>query len=239
MKNKRGSHVGFVVSFVIFITFLVFLYAVLQPTVTRDRSKSYVLDYLALNLINASTSEVTTVTVLVSETNKPCVNLQNIGESIIPSNLRDNLIIRDSSGTSLEYQEQGQGILVGVGDGFSGIITIYYSEDIINAPGDLGGCDPHSDPIGVVKTYEEFLESNLLELNESYYLNYEGLKAELGLPEGTEFSFSLLDGDRVEIFKAEIEPPPDTQSVYVQETPIQYIGKDGKLKFGFLVIRVW
>ncbi len=38
MKNKRGSHVGVVVSFVIFVTFLIFLYTILDGSGTFQLS---------------------------------------------------------------------------------------------------------------------------------------------------------------------------------------------------------
>ena len=49
--SKKGSHVGVVVSFVIFVTFLVFLYTIVQPATVREKDRQYLLDYLTLNLI--------------------------------------------------------------------------------------------------------------------------------------------------------------------------------------------
>ena len=54
-KNRKGSHVGVVVSFVVFVTFLVFLYLIIQPATIRERDKQYILDYLKLNLVSNST----------------------------------------------------------------------------------------------------------------------------------------------------------------------------------------
>ncbi len=57
--NKRGSHVGMMISFVIFITFLVFLYSILQPVIKTRQDKELVLDSLKtelLNMLNETTS---------------------------------------------------------------------------------------------------------------------------------------------------------------------------------------
>jgi len=196
MRNKRGSHVGFVISFVIFITFLVFLYAILQPTITRERSKVYVLDYLSFNLINASSSEVTTLTINVlgptGTGNQNCLNMQSFPE--IPDEEKDNLLFKDISDVVFPYEVRGNGdVWIETGTDFVGIITVFYSEDLNSSPlSTAQGCNPKSNTIGVVKTITEVLEGNIIELKDKYIANYEGLKDDLGIPEGTEFSFKLL-----------------------------------------------
>ena len=39
IKSKKGSHVGVVVSFVIFVTFLIFLYTIIQPATVREKDR--------------------------------------------------------------------------------------------------------------------------------------------------------------------------------------------------------
>ena len=41
--KKTGSHVGFVLSFVVFVTFLIFIYSVLVPT-TKIQDKPLILE---------------------------------------------------------------------------------------------------------------------------------------------------------------------------------------------------
>lgn len=49
---KKGSHVGMMISFVIFVTFLVFLYSILQPVIKIRQNKELVLDSLKTELVN-------------------------------------------------------------------------------------------------------------------------------------------------------------------------------------------
>lgn len=240
MKNKQGSHVGVVVSFVIFITFLFFLYSILEPVTSRERDKQYLLDYLKLSLVGESTENLTTVTIIVNSTTiKNCINIQNINDDEIPTEVRSRLIIKNESEDILQYEIQGQGIEIKTGKGFVGILKVYYSDEISNAQTNIGGCDPKPYSTGVIKTYNEIFESKLEDLNESYYNDYESMKIELGIPEGTEFSFYLLDSEKNIILSAENSAPPETTSVYIEEIPIQYINTDGDLSFGFLRIKVW
>ncbi len=245
IKNKKGSHVGVVVSFVIFVTFLVFLYLILQPSTARERDKQYILDYLTLNLIGNASMEISSLVIEVSEplqANKDCINLQSIDEETIPLNLRDNLLFINPEGESLEYYPLNVNVIhLRTGENFLGLINVYVSEEftgLINE--NIGGCDPNPYPVGNLKTYKEIFESKLFELNESYYLDYEGLKSYLGIPLGTEFNFYVYDLSRSElIISAEMYELPIDQSVFVEETPIQYVNDAGEPLFGFLVVKVW
>ncbi len=57
--NKKGSHVGMMLSFVIFVTFLVFLYSVLSPVVKTEQDKKLVLDSLILEMVEILNSDYT------------------------------------------------------------------------------------------------------------------------------------------------------------------------------------
>lgn len=242
IKNKSGSHVGVVVSFVIFITFLFFLYSILEPVTSRERDKQYLLDYLKLSLIEDSTENFTTMTINIENPVGPqsCLNLQQmIGDDRIPEYMVNHLIFKTSEET-FTYQRNDPNIRVNTGKNFVGLLKVYYSEEITPLPYDgVPGCSPKNYPIGFVKTYKEIFESKLEDLNDSYYADYEGLKAELGIPKGTEFSFYLLDGEKNIVFSAENGAPPETTSVYIEEVPIQYMDNQGSMSFGFLRIKVW
>ena len=118
--GKRGSHVGVVISFVIFVTFLAFLYSILQPTTIRERDRQYVLDYLSLNLIGNATGNMTTMLVNVDEPVSPqsCVNLQQIiNDDEIPEYMISNLAFQTSE-EAFTYEVNSPNIRVNTGNGF-------------------------------------------------------------------------------------------------------------------------
>jgi len=240
MKNKKGSHVGVVISFTVFITFLFFLYLIIEPVATKERSKQYLLDHIRLNLIENSTVNYTSVTISVSTpTDKDCINTNQVGSDKIPDEYNDKLIVINPDGESLDYFRSGQGFKIKTGVGFVGVLKVYFSDEINNPPVNPGGCNTHTVEVGVVKSYKQIFQSKIGELKDSYTLDYEALKTKLGIPKGTEFNFYLLDIDRNIIFSAEKQTPPETIDVYVDETPIQYMDDSGAIKFGFLRIIVW
>ena len=58
--KKKGSHIGVMLSFGIFVTFLVFLYSVLQPIIEMEQEKKLILDDLVLALVEMFDSDLTT-----------------------------------------------------------------------------------------------------------------------------------------------------------------------------------
>ncbi len=246
INNKKGSHVGVVVSFVIFITFLVFLYTIIQPVTVRERDKQYILDYLTLNLMGDATGNMSTMIINVEEEVQPqtCLNVKDIiGDESdqIPEYMIDHLIFKTSE-EKFTYERNSNSIRVNTGIGFIGIITVIYSESIVPLEYDgVPGCFPKNYPVGYVRTFSEIFETKIYELNESYYVSYEGLKAHLGLPPGTEFNFYIYDSKRSKppIISAENYEPPTDRSVFVEEVPLQYVDEDGNIIFGFLLIKIW
>ena len=60
-KSRRGSHVGVIASFSIFILFLVGLYLVTEPALKFDKDKKALLQYLEGRLVEEFSGNLTTV----------------------------------------------------------------------------------------------------------------------------------------------------------------------------------
>ena len=60
--NKRGSHVGVILSFAIFITFMVFLYFIIEPAIRIQGDKQNILDNLERELLEKFSANLTTYT---------------------------------------------------------------------------------------------------------------------------------------------------------------------------------
>ena len=100
MKSKRGSHVGVVLSFVMFVTFLIFLYSILEPQLKVERDKEAFLEYLKRDLVQNFYEELTVViTKSVHElesqgnlVNQNCMSIP-VGEIDVAGK---NYLVRDS-----------------------------------------------------------------------------------------------------------------------------------------------
>ena len=67
MKNKRGSHVGIVLSFVIFVTFLAFLYTIIEPTIKIQQDKESLLNYLKIELMETFSADLTSTSITINK----------------------------------------------------------------------------------------------------------------------------------------------------------------------------
>lgn len=241
IKNKKGSHVGFVISFVVFVTFLVFLFAVLQPAITREDTKEYVLNSLKFRILENVSYETTTVSLNVEENsgNDECITLSNIDGTGIPSEFQGNLLIKNYLGDKLNYELSGQNINVETGQNFEGILRVSYSDVLAPGQTSQSGCVTKSYSVGIKKNDSQITETGFTNLESYYDSNYDTLKSKFGVSENSEFSFTLFDSGRNEIINSEKESPPQSIDIYVSETPVKYMNSTGGTKLGFLVINVW
>ena len=58
-KNKKGSHIGVILSFIIFVTFVVFMITVLKPTSNIPDKGLSLVNSLKTNVENYVSVEVT------------------------------------------------------------------------------------------------------------------------------------------------------------------------------------
>ena len=64
--DKRGSHVGVVISFAIFVTFVVFLYTLAQTNFKEEQSEESIMPFLEKTLIENASSDLTIITVNIT-----------------------------------------------------------------------------------------------------------------------------------------------------------------------------
>src|SRR5690606_17204328 len=101
MMNKKGSHVGMVLSFVIFVIFLVFTISILQPAVKQEKDKRALLEYLKNELANELSDQLNTTVIELknSQGNANCITLSGLGNFIFLK----NLIVKNQNSQMLNY----------------------------------------------------------------------------------------------------------------------------------------
>lgn len=235
--DKKGSHVGIVISFVIFITFVLFIYLIIQPSLSGQEKKIF-LESLEQSLIQESSAELTTASVKLSGSpdGSGCFLLNGfltetgMGNEIIVKNNGGTGMTADVSGNNLEVEDNG--------DSF---FRVYYSEEFSPAGGSLSNCDSLSEGsgynIGLLKTSNEIFESKIKTLIQDYKNNLDGLKARLDFPDASEFglNFTYSNGTSISVGQEEVFGT----SVFVGDRQIQYISESGLKEVGKLNVRVW
>lgn len=230
MLSKRGSHVGVILSFMIFIVFVVFLFSALQPALKIEKDKEAILEYLTSSIVEMSSDNVTIENIVV-DTKDDCVEIEKLESD-------RNILVKDADGNLVDYNVEG-----GVGGKIKiktsaekSLFKIYYSNSItpqsslINCP-KINGKDFE---IGFVDKEEIVFISKFEEATKK---DYSQLKKDLGVGEGTDFSFSLLDVEK-KIVNGTEEKEIST-NVYVNEFPVLYSDENGEIKSGFINVKVW
>lgn len=251
--NKRGSHVGAMLSFVIFITFLIFLYSILQPALKTDSDKQDMVDYITRELKENFSSELLSVTMNITYwqtgSSASCVNVKDILIGIEEQGLnRSFLIIKNSSGSILPYfiESNGKDLSIKTGTQFDSFFKVYSSKYINSSnctPSSCVGTCYNSNLGYEIRTVGQMNET-FLKKAKIFKANYEQsdasygtIKTQLKVPSNIEFNFELktVEGESINTTKI----PPTTANVYVGETPILYVDEQANLKSGFLTVKVW
>ncbi len=240
LKNKKGSHVGVVISFVIFILFVVFISVVLLPA-TEVKNKQNVIDYLEVELIDLVSSDITSASVKISKQNpNDCVQLTDfLSKTAIASKFLVLDEDRELVDADISSSDTGDLLINRGGDIFFKVLE---SDDFSEAEiGNPASCQPLNEGdggyiLGLVKTNKKIFEGNVMNLIEDYNTDYETLKESLKIGPGNNFGFSFTYGNGTTISATEKNI---SVNVYVQEIPIFYINKEADTEAGSLNIRAW
>jgi disulfide oxidoreductase YuzD len=236
--DKRGSHVGMILSFVIFITFIIFLYSVFQPAINIEGNKKETLEYLEFQIIKNVSANFTTTSVQITGTNpaEDCVTLQNLiyPLELIPPHIKiknENGVLQEgkSSFTNLRIERTNQE------DTF---FRIYHSPKfpLLEEAYNCTMINEGEYQRGLIKVDNYIFKESVESLKDYYETNYEELKEELKLSPADEFWFGFTESDGTKI---EPEQEVLSENVYADEIPVQYIDENINIQSGYLNVKVW
>jgi len=246
MMNKRGSHVGMILSFVIFITFIVFLYVVVRPAVTTGEEKKTTLDYIE-NMIEENVSEeFTSISIKINSNKNPNQKCVKLEQFFVYSMVSAYMIVKNETGNVQDaYYDPAtdfDDLRINRNNKNNIFLKIYYSPKFPKL------LTTTINPCNLVHYLTEYnitsitsdmyvFERSIYNLTEYYKSNYEQLKTQFNIPPGNEFGFSFTNssGEKIE---ASINISKSI-SIYAGETPIQYIDDKANIRSGFINVKVW
>jgi hypothetical protein len=172
--NKKGSHVGVVLSFVLFITFVIYLYAITESGLELGENKENSLEYLKKQVLEFSSAELTTASVAISQPSSyDCVNLNNFFSLI---DLGDRISAEDEFGNpSPVLISANQNTLSVDKEPNSYLLHIYGSPEFpVSGTGSFSGCQTLNEGsgsgffLGLTKT-ENFIFEFRINKNREFY----------------------------------------------------------------------
>lgn len=242
--KKKGTHVGVVISFLIFVTFLTFLYTIVQPSIKTNTNEKNLLNYLEGELISEISIDLTSVSVGINGAILDTQDCLNLNDLITNAEITTNIIVKNNSGNTFDsYLIGSTGLLIDRKDSGTTFFSIRISEEFPITPPDPGtftSCEDLDDvngyTIGAIRTEKYIFESKIVELKKEYETDYIGLKNKLKVSDENRFGFSFTYTNNTVIKTKDVNVSID---VYVEEIPIQYIDKNASIVSGLLGIRIW
>ncbi|MCX6748199.1 MAG: hypothetical protein NT076_01195 [Candidatus Pacearchaeota archaeon] len=223
IKNKKAaSHIEVILSFVIFLGFLIFLLAMFNPFSSSTRGNN--LDYVERAIRNSTETELEFVTISFDDATEDCIYLNY--------SLKSKIYAKNESFSEIRAKnENGMLYLEGGGRFF----YLYSSPEFEELDVSIDECNKEIEGyrIGLYRNYSVISFDKLNLLTNEYKLNYPELKSKLRIK--GEFAFGVRDTSGNEILLANNQG----KNVYARDVPIQLVYKDGTLKYAIMNIQTW
>jgi hypothetical protein len=242
LSNKKGTHVGKILSFVIFIIFILYIYLIAQPNVETNKNKQCLLDYLKIELNEklSSNLEIMTFSINSSSTSLNCLKLRKLMENYIEGGEK-TIIVKNITKEILDsYISTSSKDLFVQRENNESIIKIYYSKDFFELPTQIiAPCEEiisGDDYTLESKTnYKKISEKKIISFFNDYLSDYEQIKIDLDIPKSIDFGVTFEYEDTTEISTPQ---KGNYENAYFEKYPIEYFTPTGEIKFGFLTIHV-
>jgi len=230
--NKKGSHVEVIISFIIFVTFIIFLFSILQPSISTQKDKKNIFDGIEMGIIDYTSSNMTIATVKLGSLAEKCASLTNF---ISELGIEKNIIVKDDLGKTISSNVSGNSLQINRESTTDTFFKIYYSKEFSELDEDTA-CTAIGYELGLTKTSEYIFEAKVIDLIEQYN-NYETLKSNLKIPENVDLGYGikLSNGTTFETHKEENL----SVNIYIRETPIEYVDLDGNILAGYIKTKIW
>lgn len=229
MINKRGmEHVEVILSFVIFIGFLIFLLVIFRPFEKADKSSVY-LDTVERGIKDFANIQVNYTSLILNNSFIGCFYINYPCDKVIVKDKDDNIINAKCG--------EGKVYIGGSGKFYS----IYSSEEFEENSFDVRGCqflDESNYSFGLFRSYDMVLYERLLGLKEKYETDYTGIKKDFNLPASENFAFTIKDTTQ-NIMMQTNKTVPKRLTVLARDAPIQIIYKNGTIKYAILNVQNW
>lgn len=247
VKSRRGSHIDIVISFVIFIVFLGFLYSIISPAKVQE-NKEAILNYLETEIKDKLSANLISSSINIpGDYTWDCFQVEhtiNFEEGL-------NVIVKDENEIPIRFgliDTPDKKYLRIDGTPNKKSFKIYYSEEKFeDFPLNSEGCtfapntyhlETEDNPIkqvGLVRTEKYIFETKVEKVFKDDD-SYKEVKESLNLPYGSEFSFNFTFNDGTSVAW---ENKKVSTNTYAREIPVQYINEEANITLGYLNIKVW
>ncbi len=226
-SEKKGSHVGMIASFAIFVVFIIALYIIVQPTLNTQRDKTILLELLETKLISEFKSNLTIA--IINTSLSQGVNCIDANRSeIMIDKLKESSIVKDKSNNIINSGLLTLNQLI-INSTNEKILWIYSSKEFSSVANVLPGCIYPK--IESVRTEQRIFQSRII----NYTDNFDNNVKSLNLPSGSSLGLAFTMSNKTIISIGNFS---GSSEIYVKEIPIQYIDEKANDLTGMLAIKI-
>lgn len=229
MKEKRGTHVGIIASFSIFVLFLVAMIFVIEPLIKTGKNKEVIADYVADKLISDFKMNLTEILVEPNSTGDMFYSMtDDLGFN--PGNL-PNFMIKDSRGNILNSGFFANSYILMIESSSEPVLWFYFANVNFSNTGFLSG-PAYKPKIKSIRVTKEIFEEKIINITR----DFDTIKPMYNVLEGSDFGFSfeMANGTIIDTVDKKI-----TVDVYIKEIPITYIDNKANKLPGIIRVKVW
>lgn len=264
MRKRGASHIEIIIAFVIFISFLVFMYVIIEPILKTPSGKESTLSSLRERVLDYLSADITTYSLnVVKDIQNPqgCVLVDT--SSINPEDLVARVKAVEGGGSwelgNYHFNPETNKLSLYYDPESDTSYNIYYSDIFYyNGYGDICTEDELAE-CGAQGEGDACFETNYIDrenvvytenINDLVEITYPKpdndeewniIRGELGIPVNNYFWFSFEDQDGNLLEPAQPTIAEEIE-VYSETIPVDYVNEDidldNKLK-GFLTIKIW
>jgi len=213
----------------------------MQPAIKLNQDKQYILDYLKIQLPNEFSGNLISSSIKIKDNATLDSNICFEINSSISNPDKLGVIVKDKAGKIITAKLNLNGLLSIDNSGelseTNNFVKAYYSKEFSSSGTECGSLiDPSNYTVSSSTATGYAFEKKIIETINNYTLNYDGLKKELNVPEGTDFSFRFIYANN-----SEIKTPAKNIStdVYSETSPIIYVNNQANISTGLININVW
>lgn len=235
IKGKKGfTHLEIILSFVIFVGFLIFALAIFNPFNMLSSGGKVYLDMAERGLKEQISAEVVFQSIKLSPDvifTKGCFCFPYELNKVIARNVNYNIVKAEKSGDNL--------CIDGSNDFYYLLSSSEFEENGFSVDCDIFHKGDYS--LGLYRSYS-FVSYELLKiLNQSAIENYNTLKEKIKLPSNKEFSFSVRSTNiSLKNIFGPIKMPPKGIRVNARDVPLQLVYSNGTIRYDTIMnVQVW
>lgn len=240
--QKRGlSNIEFILSFVLFVGFVIaalYFFNPVRDVKVLESSKSYVIGELTRN----TTIELDSYSVKIM----PAADAsRSTSEGVIAVNIpgiasAKNVRVEDYYGNKINSSRAGDNVYFNIETGKNTVnfTIIKFSEDFI--AGNVSGRplpDARYYKIASSSTSNVMSEKRLRQMNDIYYNDYLLLKKQLGIPTEVDFAFELEFPNGYKI--SATRDIPVRAEVFAENNIKEVLREDGTTEFANFMVKIW